>query len=324
MLGGILDGIRVEDREFAGGPFDWLTPFSVMCGLGLVVGYALHRRLLARHEDGRRRRAPVAPQRARRCWRPDRVHRAGERVDAARVSADRASAGSAGRTCCICRRCRFSPACSAIVCWRGIGGSHPTAAFYSAVGLFVLAFVGLAISVCPISCRGRSRCGTRRLRPNHSCSCWWERRCWCRSSSATRCSCITPSAARCARARAITHCTGRRAARCGADAASRRSTRRASRARFRAPSRKPTSSCGRARRARTGFRTAAPGSRSDGASAATVAVMMSPREQRAAEPVQHAGVEERPCARSRSSRRRAWSPRSRRGDSGSPAGSCCR
>jgi len=25
----------------AGGPFDWLTPFTVMCGLGVVVGYAL-------------------------------------------------------------------------------------------------------------------------------------------------------------------------------------------------------------------------------------------------------------------------------------------
>src|SRR3954470_8697890 len=41
MLGGLLNGIHVLDRQFAGGPFDWLTPFSLMCGVGLVVGYAL-------------------------------------------------------------------------------------------------------------------------------------------------------------------------------------------------------------------------------------------------------------------------------------------
>src|SRR5215831_20425788 len=26
---------------FAGGPFDWATPFAVLCGLGLVAGYGL-------------------------------------------------------------------------------------------------------------------------------------------------------------------------------------------------------------------------------------------------------------------------------------------
>ncbi len=41
MVGGLIDGIRIESNRFAGGPFDWLTPFSLMCGLGLVVGYAL-------------------------------------------------------------------------------------------------------------------------------------------------------------------------------------------------------------------------------------------------------------------------------------------
>jgi len=41
VLGGLIQGITVSNREFAGGPFDWLTPFSVMCGVGVVVGYAL-------------------------------------------------------------------------------------------------------------------------------------------------------------------------------------------------------------------------------------------------------------------------------------------
>ncbi|MGE0417634.1 MAG: cytochrome d ubiquinol oxidase subunit II [Acetobacteraceae bacterium] len=41
MLGGLLQGIRVENRAYAGGWWDWLTGFTILCGLALVVGYAL-------------------------------------------------------------------------------------------------------------------------------------------------------------------------------------------------------------------------------------------------------------------------------------------
>jgi len=41
VLGGLVQGIKVENGAFAGGAFDWATPFSVLCGLGLVAGYAL-------------------------------------------------------------------------------------------------------------------------------------------------------------------------------------------------------------------------------------------------------------------------------------------
>ena len=41
ILGGILQGITVANGEFGGGAFDWLTPFSLLCGLGVVAGYAL-------------------------------------------------------------------------------------------------------------------------------------------------------------------------------------------------------------------------------------------------------------------------------------------
>jgi cytochrome d ubiquinol oxidase subunit II len=41
VLGGLLQEIRVTNNAFAGGAFDWLSPFSVMCGCALVVGYAL-------------------------------------------------------------------------------------------------------------------------------------------------------------------------------------------------------------------------------------------------------------------------------------------
>lgn len=41
VVGAVLKGFPVIDRTFAGGPFDWLTPFTLFCGLGLVVTYAL-------------------------------------------------------------------------------------------------------------------------------------------------------------------------------------------------------------------------------------------------------------------------------------------
>lgn len=41
ILGGFIQGIEISGREFAGGAFDWLTAFSVTCGVGLVCGYIL-------------------------------------------------------------------------------------------------------------------------------------------------------------------------------------------------------------------------------------------------------------------------------------------
>ena len=40
-LGALLQGIAVDNRVYTGGWFDWLTPFSVLVGLSLVIGYAL-------------------------------------------------------------------------------------------------------------------------------------------------------------------------------------------------------------------------------------------------------------------------------------------
>ena len=40
-LGAFLEGFKVVDRHFAGGTLDWLTPFSLFCGLGLIVAYTL-------------------------------------------------------------------------------------------------------------------------------------------------------------------------------------------------------------------------------------------------------------------------------------------
>ena len=41
ILGAIIQGVEVDGREFSGGSWDWLTPFSVLTGFAVVSGYLL-------------------------------------------------------------------------------------------------------------------------------------------------------------------------------------------------------------------------------------------------------------------------------------------
>lgn len=41
VIGAYVQGFTVVDGRYVGGAFDWLTPFTVMTGLGVVAGYAL-------------------------------------------------------------------------------------------------------------------------------------------------------------------------------------------------------------------------------------------------------------------------------------------
>jgi cytochrome d ubiquinol oxidase subunit II len=41
VLGAFIQGVPVENRQYAGGMLDWLSPFSLLAGVALVAGYAL-------------------------------------------------------------------------------------------------------------------------------------------------------------------------------------------------------------------------------------------------------------------------------------------
>ena len=41
VLGAFVQGVKVQGRAFAGGPLDWLTPFSALVAAALTLGYAL-------------------------------------------------------------------------------------------------------------------------------------------------------------------------------------------------------------------------------------------------------------------------------------------
>lgn len=41
VVGSIVQGLPIIDRTFAGSYFDWLSPFALFCGFGLVIAYSL-------------------------------------------------------------------------------------------------------------------------------------------------------------------------------------------------------------------------------------------------------------------------------------------
>jgi cytochrome bd ubiquinol oxidase subunit II len=40
-VGALVEGLPVEGGQYSGGDFGWFSPFAVLCGIGLCLGYAL-------------------------------------------------------------------------------------------------------------------------------------------------------------------------------------------------------------------------------------------------------------------------------------------
>ena len=40
-VGALVEGIPVTEGQFSGGEFTWLSPFAILCGVGLCLGYSL-------------------------------------------------------------------------------------------------------------------------------------------------------------------------------------------------------------------------------------------------------------------------------------------
>jgi cytochrome d ubiquinol oxidase subunit II len=148
ILGGLIQGIKVLDNQFAGGPFDWLTPFTLMCGAGVVVGYALlGATWLVFKTEG-----PVAD----RARRQAKVLLLGLLAFAALVSLWTPYAHPR-----IAERW-FTPSnlillwpfpvltafCGYMV-WKRLRGNHEFTPFAFTIAIFVLCFLGLAISNFP-------------------------------------------------------------------------------------------------------------------------------------------------------------------------------
>ena len=148
VLGALLQEIRVENGRFAGGALDWLTPFSIMCGVALVVGYALlGATWLMMKTSGR------VEVRARRMgtpllfgllgfivlvsiWTPLEIERIAQRW-------------FSFPNFYFLSQVPLATLLLAWLCWRGIRKNRAITPFASAIGLFLLAYAGLVISNAP-------------------------------------------------------------------------------------------------------------------------------------------------------------------------------
>ncbi|MGH6622713.1 MAG: cytochrome d ubiquinol oxidase subunit II [Burkholderiaceae bacterium] len=148
LLGGLLQGIRIENFEFAGGTFDWLTPFSLLTGVSLVIGYALIGACwLVMKTSGE------VEARARRLAIP---LLAGLMAAIALVSIATPwlIPRIATRWFTMPNLIYLAPipiltAVAAGWCWKGLRGGAVSQPFLAAVALFLLAYLGLVISNVP-------------------------------------------------------------------------------------------------------------------------------------------------------------------------------
>ncbi|MEC4717857.1 cytochrome d ubiquinol oxidase subunit II [Noviherbaspirillum sp. CPCC 100848] len=148
ILGGLLQEITVKDQQFAGGSLDWLTPFSLMCGVAVVIGYALlgatwlmMKAVGDVEERARRFGTPLllgllAFIGVVSVWTPLQIERIAERWFSV-------------PNIFFLSQIPLATALTAWLCWYGISRKRPIMPFASAVGLFLLAYLGLVISNAP-------------------------------------------------------------------------------------------------------------------------------------------------------------------------------
>jgi cytochrome bd ubiquinol oxidase subunit II len=148
ILGGLIDGIVVKDGAFAGGILDWLKPFPLFIGVATVAGYALLGAtwLILKTEGAVAEKAramarmllPVVllAMAVVSLWTPFAVPRIWERwfsypniIYLAPIP--------------------LLTAAASYLCWRGLERRDDVLPFVSAVTLFLLGFVGLAVSNMP-------------------------------------------------------------------------------------------------------------------------------------------------------------------------------
>ena len=148
-LGALIDGIRVEGRMHAGGPFDWLTPFAVFTGIGLVFGYGLLGAgwLVIKTEGPLQ---ALARRQGQWCfigvliaiavvsgWTP---------IQHPQIAQRWFSWPNIGYLSVV-------PVVTAVVAWltwRSLRGTSEFGLFAGAVGLFFLSYIGIAISLWPM------------------------------------------------------------------------------------------------------------------------------------------------------------------------------
>ena len=149
VLGAFIQGFKVDGRHFVGSSFDCFTPFSLLTGLALVLGYALlGAGWLVLKTDG------DIQLTARRHGRTALV---GVLIAVAAVSiwTPLADPDIAHRWFSWPNLIFLAPvpvvtAVIAFFVWRSLSGQSEAGPFIGAIGLFLMSYLGIAISLWPM------------------------------------------------------------------------------------------------------------------------------------------------------------------------------
>ena len=148
VLGGLLQGIKVTNGRFAGSAFDWCTPFALFCGVCVVIGYALLGAcwlvLKTEHDLQARARklakpilfAMLACIAIVSIWTPLTIQRIADRWFSV-------------PNFYWLSQVPLATLIVAWLCWRGLHKAYTLQPFIAAIGLFLLAYIGLLISNVP-------------------------------------------------------------------------------------------------------------------------------------------------------------------------------
>ena len=148
ILGALLQGVRISGRAYAGGWWDWLTPFSLLTGVSVVAAYALLGTtwLVMKTEGALQRQA-----RAKAWWLGGATLAAIVAVSIATLflSANYFSNWLNWPNFLWVAPVPILVALASVAFVRALKTGHETAPFLLTLGIFLLCFVGLGISVFP-------------------------------------------------------------------------------------------------------------------------------------------------------------------------------
>jgi cytochrome d ubiquinol oxidase subunit II len=149
VLGAFIQGFHIEGRHFVGSSWDCFTPFSLLTGVGLVFGYALlGAGWLIMKTDG----ALQASMRRHglHCLAGALIAIAAVSMWTPLMSPDIATRWFSWPNIVFIAPVPMVATLFAFWIWRSLSGDGETAPFVATIGLFVMSYIGILISLFPM------------------------------------------------------------------------------------------------------------------------------------------------------------------------------
>ena len=149
ILGSFIQGFHVEGRQFVGNSFDCFTPFSIFIGIALIFGYALLGAgwLVIKTEGVLQDWARAL---GRRCLIGTTVAVAAVSLWTPLIDAHIAARWFSWPNIAFLAPIPLITAGLMWLEWRSLNNSSENAPFIAALGLFVMSYLGIAISLWPM------------------------------------------------------------------------------------------------------------------------------------------------------------------------------